>query len=76
MLEAAGGRNVWLVGGGDLAQQFVTQDLLDELIVTIVPVVLGSGLPTFAGRLSQGLRLASVRPYRNGMVELSYEVVR
>ena len=53
MVAAAGERNVWMIGGGDLAQQFADEGLLDELIVTVVPVVLGTGLPTFAGRLSR-----------------------
>ena len=76
MVAAAGERNVWMVGGGHLAQQFADEGLLDQLILTVVPVVLGSGLPTFAGRLSEGLRLTGTRPYRNGMVELRYEFER
>jgi dihydrofolate reductase len=71
MVEAAGDRNVYLVGGGDLASQFVDAGLLDELIVTIVPVVLGDGLPTFASRLEPGhLHTTATRAFANGMVEL------
>ena len=73
---AAGGRDVWLVGGGDLAWQFAADGLLDELILTVVPVVLGSGLPTFAGRLTDRLTLTAVRPHRSGMVELRYALTR
>jgi len=72
MAAAAGERNLWIVGGGDLAAQFAAEGLLDELILTVVPVVLGSGLPTFAGRLAEPLRLTGARPYTNGMVELRY----
>jgi dihydrofolate reductase len=45
MVQAAAGRNVWLVGGGELAGQFHDQGLLDEVIVTIAPVTLGGGAP-------------------------------
>ncbi|MFN2467163.1 MAG: dihydrofolate reductase family protein [Gaiellaceae bacterium] len=75
MSAAAGERNVWIVGGGDLAMQFADEDMLDELHLTVVPVVLGEGLPTFPRRLRRRLRLAGTRPFRNGMVELRYEVV-
>lgn len=76
MRAAAGGRNVWVVGGGDLASQFADQGLLDELLVTIVPVVLGEGIPTFAHRLGQRLRLTGMRSFQNGMVELRYDFVQ
>ena len=45
MAAAAGGKNVWIVGGGDLAGQFADAGLLDEVIVYIAPVTLGSGAP-------------------------------
>ena len=48
--EAAGGREVWIVGGGDLAGQFADAGLLDELVVSIAPVTLGSGRPLFPRR--------------------------
>ena len=77
MRAAAGDRNVYLVGGGDLASQFVEAGLLDELILTIVPVVLGSGLPTFASRLDEGrMLLTGTRSFANGMVELRYRFSR
>ncbi len=75
MKAAAGGRNVWIVGGGHLAMQFADEGLLDELHLTIVPVVLGHGLPTFPRRLRQRLRLTGMRAYRGGVVELRYDFV-
>ena len=45
MVEAAGGRSRWIVGGGDLAGQFAAAGLLDEVIVYIAPVTLGVGAP-------------------------------
>ena len=47
---AAGDRNIWMVGGGDLAAQLAEAGLLDELMVSIAPVTLGAGRPLFPRR--------------------------
>ncbi len=74
MVEAAGGRNVWLVGGGDLVGQFHDAGLLDQVVVSVAPVTLGSGAPLLPRRI-EGLRLVDVA--RNGqMVDLTYDVPR
>ncbi len=62
MVKAAGGRNVWIVGGGDLVGQFADAGLLDEVIVGIAPVTLGAGAPLLPRRIE--LRLDEVG--RNG----------
>jgi dihydrofolate reductase len=51
MVGAAGDRNVWIVGGGDLAGQFADDGLLDEVIVAIAPVTLGEGAPLLPRRI-------------------------
>ena len=51
MVAAAGDRNVWVVGGGDLAGQFADAGLLDEVIVSIAPVTLGAGAPLLPRRV-------------------------
>jgi len=55
MTEAAGGRNVWIVGGGDLAGQFADAGLLDEVIAKIAPVTLGGGAPLLPRRIELNL---------------------
>lgn len=76
MCEVAGGKNVWIVGGGDLAGQFYDAGLLDELIVQVGSVTLGKGKPLFPRVvLSPGLRLLSVKHMGASMVEMRYEVV-
>ncbi len=58
--EAAAGRDVWVVGGGDLAAQFLEADALDEIAVSVAPVTLGSGAPLLPRRVeSSRLRLRS-----------------
>ena len=58
LVDAAGGRNVWVVGGGDLAGQFADAGLLDEVLVTVAPVTLGAGAPLLPRKLE--LRLAEL----------------
>jgi dihydrofolate reductase len=62
MVAAAGSRNLWIVGGGDLAGQFAEAGLLDEVLVMIAPVTLGAGAPLLPRRIE--LRLDEVG--RNG----------
>jgi dihydrofolate reductase len=51
MVQAAGGRNVWLVGGGELVGRFADQGLLDEILLGVAPVFLGAGAPLLPRRL-------------------------
>jgi dihydrofolate reductase len=74
---AARPRDVWVVGGGNVASQFADEGLLDELRVHVVPVVLGHGKPLFDRALpGPPMQLTGVVPRDNGMVELSYAVER
>jgi dihydrofolate reductase len=77
MAEAAGGRNVWIVGGGDLVGQFHDHGLLDELFVQIGSVTLGAGKPLLPRAIvDPPLRLLSVRAIGTRFAELHYEVQR
>ena len=73
LAAAAGERNIWIVGGGDLAGQFAEAGLLDEVIVTIAPVTLGAGAPLLPRRVE--LRLEELG--RNGdFASARYAIVR
>jgi dihydrofolate reductase len=77
MAAAAAGRNVWIVGGGDLAGQFHDAGLLDEIIVQVGSVTLGAGKPLLPRRItSPALRLVAVQQFGPGFAELRYEVPR
>ncbi len=75
MRAAAGDKNIWIVGGGDLAGQFHDAGLLNELILQVGSVTLGAGKPLFPRRVTEPpLRLVSVRQVGVGFAELRYEV--
>jgi dihydrofolate reductase len=73
VMDAAAGKDLWVVGGGNVASQYLEAGLLEVVRVTIVPVALGDGLPLFTGPVPP-MRLLAVTPYGNGMVELTYEL--
>lgn len=66
-------RNIWLVGGALLAQRFLELGLVDEIWLTIAPILLGDGLRLFGGHLTEKTwDLKNVVAYKNGFVALSY----
>ena len=74
MVAAANGRNIWVVGGGELAGAFADAGLLDELILGVAPVTLGSGAPLLPRRLTSS-RLTLTEVSRSGQfASLTYEV--
>ena len=68
-------KNVWLVGGAILARDFIRLKLTDEIRVSVLPIILGEGTLFFdhLGQ-EQALHLKDVTAYKNGMIELSYEI--
>lgn len=74
MVQAAAGKNVWLVGGGDLVGQFHDQGLLDEIILGVAPVFLGSGAPLLPRQITTGLRLLQATQYGEVFATLRYAV--
>jgi dihydrofolate reductase len=74
MAASAGDRNLWIVGGGPVASQFAEAGRLDEVLLTVVPVVLSDGKPLFERGLPGPLQLTGTRAFRSGMVELRYSL--
>jgi dihydrofolate reductase len=75
MLAAAADRNVWLVGGGELVGQFLDEGLVDELLVSVTPVLLGRGAPLLPRRRTRPMRLLSATPSPAGtFVHLHYSL--
>ncbi len=66
-------RNIWLVGGAIASQRFLSLGLVDEIKLTVAPVLLGDGLRLFGDSEAETRwTLKNVAAYRNGFVELSY----
>lgn len=77
MRAAAQGKNLWVVGGGELVGKFHDAGLLDDIIAQVGSVTLGAGKPLLPRRIvSPSLNLVSVRRFGPGMAELRYEVRR
>lgn len=67
--------NIWIVGGSMLTREFLKHELADEIVVTIIPIILGNGLPFFeAIGKETPLHLKDVKAFKDGMVELTYQI--
>ncbi|WP_026673786.1 dihydrofolate reductase family protein [Alkalihalobacterium bogoriense] len=71
-LKKQKGKNIWLVGGGEIIQSFIKEELVNEVILTVAPAVLGNGIPLFK-EVQLELSLIGTRTF-NQFVELHYEV--
>lgn len=74
-IKAQPGNNIWLIGGGQVNSLCLKSGLLDELIVFVMPVVVGKGVSLFSDeRHMRLLELKETKSYRSGVVELRYTV--
>lgn len=74
-LKNEDGKNIWLLGGGEITKEFLLNDLIDEIVVAIHPVILGEGIPLFYSIPKQtNLELTDHKIFKNGLVELFYSV--
>ena len=72
-LKAAGNKNIWFMGGGDVLLSFLKLEMIDELMVFVIPLVLGSGIPLFkVGNPELVLKLKESQNYSDGIVKLHY----
>lgn len=69
-------RDICIWGGGNLVTQFIDLDLLDELNISIIPVLLGEGTPLF-GKIGEWkkLKLAGCKQFKSGIVLLNYSFI-
>ena len=71
------GKDIWLMGGGELAREFLKADLIDGLYLGMVPVLLGEGIPLFpSGFPQRNFALTQNKSYDQGLIALKYDRVR
>jgi dihydrofolate reductase len=76
-LRKRSGKNIWLMGGGELARDFLKEDLVDELYIGIVPVLIGEGIPLFPSGFPQlEFSLLENKTFSKGMIALKYARTR
>ena len=74
-LRKQAGKNIWMMGGGEIIGSFLDEDAIDEFIITIVPTFIGEGIPLIAPRHREvPLRLLSLQRFPDGVVQLHYGV--
>jgi len=67
--------NIWMVGGSKLTREFLQRGLADEIVITMIPILLGNGLPFFEAIGKEiPLHLKDVKAFDDGMVELTYTI--
>ena len=76
-LRDQNGKNIWMMGGGEVIASFLDEDAIDEFIISVVPVFIGEGIPLIAPRHRDvRLSLRSVQRFPDGVVQLHYNVER
>ena len=69
------GKNIWLMGGGELIASFLDEQAIDEFVISVVPVLIGDGIPLIARRHRHvPLGLHSIERFEDGVVQLHYRV--
>jgi len=72
-LRSKPGKDIWLVGGANIADEFLRADLVDEITLTVFPLLLGSGIPLFmSGRPEAQFKLKNAESFVGGIVNLNY----
>jgi dihydrofolate reductase len=70
-------KNIWLVGGGQLTQSFLKENLIDRIILSTIPIILGEGISLF-GKVNKEISvvLTNTKSYPSGIVQTHYRLHR
>jgi dihydrofolate reductase len=76
-LHQQAGKNIWMMGGGEIIASFLDEGAIDEFIITVVPTFIGEGIRLISARHREvPLRLRSLQRFPDGVVQLQYDVQR
>ena len=76
-LRLESGKDIWLMGGGELIASFLDDEAIDEFAVSVVPAFIGEGIPLIAQRRRQtALELLSSERFEDGVVQNRYQVLK
>jgi len=76
-LKEAEGKHIYSDGGAEIVNELLREDLIDEFVISIIPVLLGDGIPLFkSGRPESQLKLINSTHYEKGLVQVHYERIR
>ena len=71
------GKDIWLMGGGEIIASFLDEQAIDEFVISVAPVFIGEGIPLIACRHRHvPLDLLSVERFDDGLVQLHYRVLK
>ncbi len=71
------GKDIWLMGGGEIAREFLMADLVDEIHLGVLPMLIGAGIPAFpSGFPQRDFELTENKTYSRGLISLKYKRVR
>lgn len=74
-LKSEEGKNIFIDGGAEIVHALLQQHLIDELIISIIPILVGDGTRLFKeGRPEQQLKLLSAKQFDTGLIQLHYKV--
>lgn len=76
-LKNESGKNIWLIGGGELITMLLNADLVDELQICYIPVILGTGIPLFPNTPKESnWKLIGNTAYNSGIIKIDYQIMK
>jgi len=73
-MKKEGGKDIWLVGGGKLITGFLNEDLIDEMIISLIPLILGDGIRLFPDNPREtSFEMVETNAFETGIVNVAYK---